>query len=238
MNRKLLLLDAVLLAVIAYAGIQLRNERRAALAREAARLNHQVTPAPTPAYNPPLPEPPVLSAGYAAIAQKLLFDKSRNPDVVIEVVPPPPPRPMPALPVYHGMMTIGHSGPTAFLSLTKDSPHKAIHPGEQIGQFTLVDVNSTEMTLEWEGQQIHKRVEELAAIASTAPVEEPTAAPAAAATPAAPPRPTLTGPGEQTQFGYICAVNDGHADGEIVDGKKKIVRQTPFGTSCIYEAVK
>ena len=111
MNRKLLILDVVLAAVAVYAGFQFRGQWLAAKAREAAILNRKLTPPPPPQFAPLATAPPVLSAGYAEIAQKLLFDRSRNSTVVVEVPPPPPPKPMPPLPVYHGMMNIG-DGPS------------------------------------------------------------------------------------------------------------------------------
>ena len=239
MNRKLLLLDVVLAAVAIWAGFQLRNEWRAAKAREAAMRNRRPAVAPAPKFNPLPPEPPVLASGYAAIAQKMLFDKSRNPDVPIELPPAPPPKPMPPLPVYHGQMDIGH-GPVVFLSETNNSPHQAVHPGETIGQFKLLSVNSTEMTLEWDGKEIHKLVNELMATATPAPAQPQAAARTdAPPTPAAPPPPTPSGPGEMTQFGSkVCNVNDGQAEGAVVDGFRKVVYKTPFGQQCVYEPVK
>ena len=235
MSRKLLLLDAALVTVIIFAAVQLRAQYRAEKAREAAKLNQPVKALPTPKPTPQPSDPPVMAASYASVAQNLLFDRSRNPNVVVEIAPPPAPKPVPPLPIYHGMMQIGSGGPTAFLSINKDSPHKAIHPGEQIGQFKLIDVNSVEMTLEWEGQTIRKRVDELAAMA--APPAEPEPAPAAApAAQAAPPPPPKAGPGDSTAFGFKdCKVNDGVAENSVVDGYKKVMHQTPFGPSCTYE---
>ena len=46
----------------------------------------------------------------------MLFDRSRNSTVVVEVPPPPPPKPMPPLPAYHGMMNLG-DGPVAVMSV-------------------------------------------------------------------------------------------------------------------------
>ncbi len=171
MSRKLLVLDAVLAAAVMYAGVQLRQEWKAARAREAAELRRPLPAVKPPAYSPLPPEPPVMAAGYANIAEKMLFDKSRNPTVVIEEPPPPPKPPMPPLPVYHGMMNIGPDGPMAILSVNANSAHQAVHPGERIGQFKLLDVNSVEMTLEWEGEVVRKRVDELSARLSAPPAQ-------------------------------------------------------------------
>jgi hypothetical protein len=160
LNRKLLILDVVLAAVAVYAGFQFRSQWMAAKAREAAILNRKPAPPPPPQFTPLATAPPVLSAGYAEIAQKLLFDRSRNSTVVVDVPPPPPPKPVPPLPVYHGMMNIG-DGPAAILSINAGSPQMEIHPGEAIGPFKLVDINSQEIALEWDGKVIRKTVDEI-----------------------------------------------------------------------------
>ncbi len=241
MNRKLLVLDAVLLGVVVYAGVQLHKEWKGARARESAKLHRPLPVVKPPAYSPLPAEPPVMATGYATIAEKMLFDKSRNPTVVIEPPPVPPKPPMPPLPVYHGMMNIGPEGPLAILSVNANSAHQAVHPGEQIGQFKLVDVNSEEMVLEWQGEVIHKRVDELSArLAPPAAQQEParteTVPPPAAA--AAPPPAARSGPGDSTQFGFkTCSVSDGQAEGAVVDGYKKVMHATPFGQSCTWEPV-
>jgi hypothetical protein len=241
MNRKLLLLNLLLIAAVAWAVVALRRDWRAARAREAGTLNQSIRPLPPPRFSPLPLEQPVLPTGYAAIAQKDLFDRSRNPDVPIEPPPPPPPKPpMPALPVFHGLMNIGPDGPTAIMSINATAPHKAVHPGEQIGQFKLVSVNSSEVVLEWNGETVRKTPEELAnrqlVVAQQESAAARTEAPVQAA---APPPPQATGPGEATNFGFrMCSVNDGHAEGDVVDGYRKVVHTSPFGKSCTYDPVK
>ena len=235
----MLLLNVLLVAAVAWSGIELRNEWRAARAREAATLNRRLKPAPPPPFTRLPAAPPVLAAGFADVAQKDLFDPSRNPTVVVEAVQAPAPPPMPALPVYYGMMNIGTEGPIAIFSLGKGAPQKAIHPGEEIGPFKLVGVNNDEVTLAWNGQEVHKKVYELAVVggpaveAEAAPLRTEGPAPAAAAAPA----PVKSGPGEASGLGQskTCAVNDGHAEGDVVDGYRKTVFNTPFGKSCLYE---
>ena len=185
MNRKLLILDVVLAAVAVYAGFQFRSQWLAAKAREAAIVNQKPTPLPAPQFTPLATAPPVLSAGYAEIAQKLLFDRSRNSTVVVEVPPPPPPKPVPPLPVYHGMMNIG-DGPAAILSVNASSPQMEIHPGETIGPFKLVDVNTQEIALEWDGKIIRKSVDEILDRATRQVVAD-----ANTPAPAAPPPPVV-----------------------------------------------
>jgi hypothetical protein len=244
MRRKLLLLDIALIAVVIAAGFQFRAEWRRRKERERAKLQVAVKPVTVP----PLPsiprQPDVTPGSYLKIAQQMLFDASRNSELPPPPKPePPPPKPMPPLPVYHGMMNWGKSGPIAILSVNAGAPHQAIHPGDPIGQFTLIDVNSNGLTLEWEGQRIYKDADELsqragpAADAAPATGDSRPAAPAAAAAP--PPPPPKAGPGETTAFGNrTCRLDDGVAEGAVMDGFRKVVHTTPFGKSCTYEPMR
>ena len=231
MNRKLLILDVALAAVAVYAGFQFHSQWLVAKTREAAILNRKLNPLPPPQFTPLATAPPVLSAGYAEIAQKLLFDRSRNSTVVVEVPPPPPPKPMPPLPVYHGMMNIG-DGPAAILSVNATSAQMEIHPGEPIGPFKLVDVNTDEIVLEWNGKQIHKALIEIAA----APAPEPQAQAPVDNTPAPPRPPVKAGPGEDTGRGFkTCSMADGMAEGTVSEGYRKVVYHSPFGPMCRWD---
>ena len=78
-----------------------------------------------------------------------LFHPSRDPNEPVEPPPPPPPPPpMPELPRYHGQMNLG-DGPLALLVEHPGMAEKALKPGDTIGQFKLVDVNTNEITFEW-----------------------------------------------------------------------------------------
>ena len=234
MSRKLIALNLVLAAAVAWAGWQLHNEWMAAKARQAALGKaHAAAPAPPPMT--PLAAPgALLPTTYKRVATEDLFDPSRNSDVPVEPPPaPPPPPPMPPLPLCHGVMDVGE-GPLAVLSVNKDSPHEALSPGDTIGQFKLLSVNTQEITLEWNGQVIHKSVEELLDRSGAAPAAAP-----ANVVAAPPPPPAVTsskGPGEATQFGIkTCQPNDSTPEGTVVDGYRKTSRQTPFGNSCFWE---
>jgi hypothetical protein len=240
LNKKLWLLNLLLAGAAAYGGVQLRKEWHAAKDREAATLGKKVKPPATRELQPLPAEQPVLATSYAPVAQKFLFDRERNPNVVVEVKAPPPPPPMPALPVFRGMLELPSRAPVAFLSVTPDGAQQGVHPGEPIGPFKLVAVNSEEITFEWNGQKVTKRVDELPR--GTAPPPEAQAAdrgPAAPAAAAPPPAPPPTGPGAATPFGgeRTCAMNDGHNEGDVVDGYKKVVFTTPFGKNCTYQPV-
>jgi hypothetical protein len=243
LKRKLLILNLGLAAFLAYAGFALRHAWLAEKAREAAELNRPVKPGPPPIFNPLGVAPAVTPAGYATIAEETLFDRSRNPNVVIETPPPPPPKPMPPLPVYHGQMNIG-TGPMASLSEKPASAGAFLHPGETIGPFKLVDVSSDEITLEWEGKTIRKKVDELLERSAQGPAAAPAAVTARTDQPAAlaPPPPaaakTATGPGADTGAGFKrCEPNDSTPPGAVVDGYRKVIYATPFGDACRWDPV-
>ena len=73
MNRKLVLLNAVLLAVAIYGGVQLRNEYQVGKAREAALRAVRIPPTPAPPFVALPNDAPVLPSGYKDVAIKDLF---------------------------------------------------------------------------------------------------------------------------------------------------------------------
>src|SRR5579871_3279278 len=98
MSRKLIALDVVLAALLIWAGVEFRSHWLASRQHAASVMNKRVPPVTPPPLAPlPVPEP-VMPAGYKDIAMKDLFDKSRNPDVVIVQLPPPPPPPPKPMP--------------------------------------------------------------------------------------------------------------------------------------------
>ena len=240
MKRKLLILDVVLVAVVVTAGAEFRKSWVSAKARAEATRRHTVPPVALSPL-PPLKAPkPVMAADYIDVAQKMLFDASRNPNVPVEPPPaPPPPPPMPPLPIYHGMMNIG-PGPFVILSVGTGH-HLDVHPGEPIGQFTLVSVNNDELTFDWNGQKVTKTTDELTDHKQVATVQGQAAAEGTAAppSPAAPPQPAQAGPGDMTAFGYrTCNMNDGLDPGTVKDGFRKTITATPFGKTCTWDPVK
>jgi hypothetical protein len=243
LRRRLLLLDVVLVALVAYAGWQVRQADLRAKARATAMLGRKLKPDPPPPFTPLPAQKPVIAGGYADIAQQTLFDKSRNPTVVVELPPAPPPPappPMPPLPVYHGQMNVG--GPTVFLSQTASSAHEAIHPGEKIGQFKLVDVNMDEIEFDWNGQTVRRKLDALVDRTGQAPAAAAgspaarTDAPVAAVV--APVPKSAIGPGADTGRGFkLCDPNDNMAPGTVVEGYRKMIYTTPFGNACRWDEI-
>ncbi|HTQ57582.1 MAG TPA: hypothetical protein VMI94_24100 [Bryobacteraceae bacterium] len=239
MKRKLLLTNLALLVLSGAVTWHLRQEWKAAAVREQTVLRRRLKPAPAPPMTPLRTLEPVKAAGYIDIAQKMLFSKDRNPTVVIEPPPPPKPKPMPALPLFHGMLDLG-DGPVAIMSENARAPHHDYQPGDKVGAFKLVDVSNDAIVLEWEGQTITKSPEEMldrdtpapgtvaGNVAAKAP---PTAAPAVKITP-----PEKPGPGLDLGGGVrACQPGETSAAGAVVDGMRKVIKTSPFGSKCYWE---
>ncbi|MCX6598443.1 MAG: hypothetical protein NTV70_18990 [Acidobacteria bacterium] len=247
------LLNLLLAAVTAYCGWTLRqrwleSERRLAgiLAARSAASGIKAATAPA--------DLPLRPADFFEVAEKFLFSKDRNPAVVAEVEVP---KPMPPLPVAFGVMDLGQ-GPVVFLSL-KGEAQRAYHAGETVGDFKLLEITATDLTLEWNNQRLKKRLEELRpltrdAVVATAPdlvrntgsaVTNLSAAssgsagsaPASASSNIAQP----TGKavlGAQSGSLRLCVAGDQSAEGTVVDGFRKVFSPTPFGKTCLWEPVK
>jgi hypothetical protein len=235
LRKRIYLLDLVLLALVAVLYTKVQNGWKAAQERQRAVIEfHQKVPAPQP--DPPLvAPPPVTPAAYAEVALKMLFSRDRNPNVVIEVVAP---KPMPALPGAQGVINLGGL-PRILLSEKAGMAARSYRAGESVGPFKLLEVRSDVVVFEWEGKRITKKVEELMEVgARMAPPE-----PSPVATPSAAPTSVSTGsrlgPGVATsQTTRTCQTGDDSPAGTIVDGMKKVMTQTPFGFSCVWQAVQ
>ena len=242
MKRKLWLLNFVLIAAVAAGVWQLRKESQEMRARERATREKKIAiPAPPP-QPPAAPSPAVAASSYVDIAQKMLWSKDRNSQVIVEPPKPPaPPKPLPPLPGVYGVMNIGGEGPIVMMSDRPGARQRGIHPGEKIGEFKLVSVNSEELVLAFEERTVTKKLDEL--IDRGAGESAAAAGPPGTATPNVPANaPPVVGkaePGVKLSEGLSnCNTNDPSPAGAVVNGMRKVVRQTPFGTSCFWEAVK
>jgi hypothetical protein len=238
LTRKLLVLNLVLVGLTAAAAIRLRQEWLQARAREQAVLRQRIKPVRPPVMPPLPPVAPIKPAGYIDIAQKMLFSKDRNPTVIVEVAPPPKPKPMPPLPVFHGLLNLG-DGPAAILSEKPGAQHRDFRPGEQVGEFKLVAVDTEEIVLEWDGQEIRKDVHELLD-RTVPPPSSAQAAVAAAPPPAAaalPAKPAQAAPGIDLGGRGIkaCQNGDNSPPGTVAEGMRKVIKDSPFGRSCYWE---
>jgi len=238
MKRHLFWANLALLTVCVAGVVHLRRQWVSTSAGEQAVLQARLRLAPPP-HLPPAPVvEPVKAAGYGDIAQKMLFSKDRNPTVVVEPPPPPKAIPMPALPLFHGVVDLG-DGPMAILSEGPKGPHRDYQAGDNVGAFKIVSVNDEELVLEWDGQTITKRVEDILDRGAPAPAAP---GPVVAAKPAAPP-PVVTrapaAPGGELSPGIrACQPGDRSPAGTVADGMRKVLKPTPFGSRCYWVSEK
>ena len=242
MTRRLLLLNLALLAAAGLLGWQLKREWSEAKAREQALRRYHIKPAPAPSM-PPLPAvAPFEAAAYSEVAQKNLFSRDRNPDVIVDPPPPPPQKPVPPFPVARGVMLWGGAPPTIVLSEKAAAQQRAYHPGETMGPWKILSIDDKFVVFEWDGKEFKKRIDELL---DKTPVEVASAAPAAAAQRTQTGNVSLnagakSGPGVDMGSGVrACVAGDSTPAGSVVDGMKKVVTASPFGGAvCRWEPVK
>ena len=251
MSRRLRLLDLALLLLAGLLYWHLRQEWKQSHARESMLLHSTLAAAHVPGLAPLGKVDAVTAAQFADVATKDLFSPDRNPNVIVDPPKPPPEKPVPPFPVAHGVMLWDGAPPTIVLSEKAAGPQKGYHPGETIGPWTLVSLDSQYVDLGWDGKQFKKRIDELIDRTPIPEASQPQpAAPAQAAAPAAAPAaaaaPTQTlssgshsGPGQDAGGGFrACYSDDKSPEGSVVDGLKKVVSVTPFGTVCRWEPTK
>ncbi len=244
MGGKLRLLDLGLLVLAGLLYWHLRGEWIGSHKRDLALLNGALPAARVRGLAPLDKVGPVTAADFADVATQDLFSKDRNPNVIVDPPPPPKEKPVPPFPVAYGVMLWDGVPPTVVLSERAGGAQKGYHPGDTIGPWTLLSVDSSYAEFQWDGKQFKKRIDELIdraalAQATAAPVS---AAQAAAAKPAAAKSlssQTRSGPGVDQGGGFHgCTAGDDSPDGTVVDGMKKVVVATPFGSSCHWETTK
>jgi len=137
LKRKLWLLNFALIAVIAAGGWRLRKEAHDFQARKRATFGARV-PVPAPPPPPPATPPPaVKAASYLEIADKMLWSKDRNSQVIPDPPKPPEkPKPLPPLPSVYGVMNL--DGPIVMMSEKSGARQRGIRPGEKIGEFMQI----------------------------------------------------------------------------------------------------
>ena len=243
MNRRLLLLDLALVAVVAAGLWRLRGDLRRARDRYLILQPVSATPLKGPLVEAGAP-PGVQPSAYIDAAQNFLFNADRNPNVVVEAHPV---KPRPALPQLYGLMNLG-SGPIAIMAAAPSAAHKTVRVGEAIGEFKLLAAAGDKITLEWEGQKIDAQISDVL----VKPAAEQGGGGPAAVAPAAPSgganviNPNagrgefLIGAPMQGSSGTVYASPPGDTApaGTVYQNKRKVVRQTPFGNQAWWEDVK
>ena len=242
MGGKLRLLDLGLLMLAGLLYWHLRVEWTGSRARDLALLHGALPAARVRGLTPLDKVGAVTAADFADVATQNLFSKDRNPNVIVDPPPPAKEKPQPPFPVAYGVMLWDGVPPTVVLSERAGGAQRGYHPGDTIGPWTLVSVDSSYAEFEWDGKEFKKRIDELIDRAAVAQAAAPPA-PAAAATAKSVAPQTLStshsGPGIDVGAGFkACNAGDNSPDGAVVDGMKKVVIATPFGSSCHWEASK
>ena len=255
MKRRLILVNLALAVAIAAGLWRFRVEYRRAQDRYGV-LQAPHAPAPPPPV-PAQPPHPVQPAAYFDAAQKYLFSPDRNPNVVVE---PPKVKPRPALPVLFGVMNVG-AGPIALMAVDPAAKHKSVRIGESIGEFKLTAAGGDEIVLEWEGEKIHAQVSDLlvkqtpqqtasagggpgsgnGTITGPAALNPPGAANnnSTVLNPNARPGEFLVGgPIEGRPGTYYSPAGDSAPQGTVFQGRRKVVRSTPFGAQSWWEDIR
>jgi hypothetical protein len=158
---------------------------------------------------------------------------------------------VPPLPVAHGVVNFG-DGPLVILSEKQGGSHRGYAVGEKVGEFTLLAVNKNEIVLEFDGQRLSKKIEELmdrsegqsgspapAAVTSSTVTTTRVEAVQASAQPKVESTANASGPGTVIS-GQIRACQPGEASppGTVMNGLRKVVSETPFGKVCRWEPVQ
>ena len=202
-------------------------------------LNVRVKQAQPPPIAPVMqPEtPPAVK--YEDVAKKNLFSSDRNPDIIVDPPKVEAPKPMPPLPVASGVMNMP-SGVKAFMAERSGQQPHMVKVDDKVGEFKIVALDAKNVTFEWEGKLITKKIDDLIDRSN----EQAASNGGGASGPNLPPPPPQmavapkpldpnTPPGKEMSAGVrSCANSDTTPAGTVVDGYRKFVEQTPFGPIC------
>jgi hypothetical protein len=227
LKAKLIALNVVLVLALGAIVWQARVSWDEAQAKRRNNLSVKVKPNPAPPLTPaPLPDAKPAT-NFAEIATKDLFAKDRSPTVVIDPPKVEEPKKMPPLPVVYGVLGLP-SGAKAIMSEKAGLASRSVHTGDTIGEFRIDALDQRDITFDWDGKKISRKIEDLmdrsnevaAAGAPAAAVQPSRAVPAQNNAP-----PVHVGPGP----GGACVPGDSSPAGTVVDGYRKTAKNTPFG---------
>jgi hypothetical protein len=247
---KLIALNILLVLALGAIVWQARSSWQQAQMKRRDNLSVKVKPLPAPPITP-VPKPDAAPATkYADVATKDLFSKDRNPTVVIEPPKIEAPKPMPPLPVVYGVLGLP-SGTKAIMSEKAGGASRSVHAGDTIGEFKIAALDPQNVTFDWDGKQISRKIEDLidrsngpgAAGAQSAAVQPGGGAAAVQVAPTPPQQnygqTIAAAPGKETGGGFrACVPGDPSPSGTVVNGFRKSSVPTPFGPSCNWTPVQ
>jgi len=263
MNRRVILLNLMLLALLVWGGTELRRRWQEARRHEAEVLAKTPPPPTIAVPASPAPVAPAPAAEYLDVAQRTLFSADRNPNIEIQVEAPKPEPPVPPMPSYYGQMAIAE--PVILLS-NAGTPQKGYRVGDDIGEFKLIAFDREHVTLGWNGKELVRELRALAAkdeppqarapnVNSVASTKNGKTTPTTTArNPSAPKGANVvqiggasnTGPATGKKdpiFGpplgnnFACQPSDASPNGTVKDGFKKVIVQSLMG-ECYWEPTK
>ena len=169
MKRKLIFLNFILLVGSAFAAWKLREQYLADQVKTDKLRRTYIKPQAAVALAPTPKPDPFTALPYVDVAQKdLCSRKTAIRTVVIEAPPPKPVKIMPPLPQVAGVMGLP-SGMMALMSEKPEARPHGVRVNEIVGDFKVVAITPQEISFEWDGQRIDRKVEELLARAPTPP---------------------------------------------------------------------
>jgi len=242
-NRRLILLNLALIVALLFA-VNILHERWQEGEARRLKIEREKIAAVPVAPLPPRPMVPPLSSGaYVEVAQKVLFSRDRNPDVIPP--PPPPPAPPPKIPPFpaaHGVMLWGNMAPSIILSMGNDE-QAVYRAGDKIGEFEIVSIDHQHLILTWNGQTFVKNISDLEALAPAADERQAAANLPPPPVAAPPPAARQNGPGitmDPEGKMKTCDVTDSNPMGTVIDGYKKVPLVNPMapgGNFCLWQQV-
>lgn len=229
MKAKLIALNLLLAAGVGMVIWQARVRMQEAEQVRRAHLGHPVNPVAPPPISPaPKPDPP-LAVKYEDVAKKNLFSADRNDDIVVEAPKVVAPKPMPPLPLSTGVMNMP-SGVKIALAEKPGELSRFVHVGESVGEFKIVALDSQNVTFEWDGKQLPRKIEDLMDRSNQQVASNAHAPQGAPVIPAANSTPTSASLGKDLSPSIkACQPGDTSPVGSEVGGYKKDGTPSPFG---------
>ena len=230
-----MLLNLLLAGLTAAAGWRLREDWLRDRQHASAVLQSRVKPVPPPTLVPLAVPAPYAAPAYADVAQKDLFSKDRNPNVIIEPVAVKPKPKWPTLPVLYGVMGLP-GGMIAMMSEKAGGRSHGVGVGDKIGEFKLVALNGEKVSFEFQGETQEANLRDL--LDRTNAARDDSGGASTSMNPAniaaqrgGPPPPPKPGTDIGAQM-KACQPGDTSPAGTLVDGFKKVLEKTPFGDAC------
>jgi hypothetical protein len=230
------LLNLLLAGLTGAAGWRLRQDWLLDHQHSSTVINHRDKPVPAPVITPVVPPQPFAAPAYADVAQKDLFSKDRNPNVIIEPVAVKPKPKWPEMPICSGVMGLP-GGLVAMLAEKPGARMRGVSVGDTVGPLKVVALSADKITFEFEGEKQEKNLRDLVDRGGHVEVSDAGTSqnPANQANRGGPPVPAKpgvdVGAGGQVK---ACDPRDSSPAGTEADGFTKMIRVNPFGQECTW----